>query len=84
LSYYPPATGPEDDARLRSALEANPPGLAVFLNVIDLRHYGVQGFGRDYATQSVGWLQQRYEPDRILEGNTVVIARPRGSAPPSP
>jgi hypothetical protein len=39
---------------------------------------------RDYATRSVGWLRQRYEADRILEGNTVVIARPRGSTPPSP
>jgi hypothetical protein len=84
LSYYPPATGPDDDARLRAALEEDPPGLAMFLNVIDLRHYGAQGFGRDYATHSTAWLQQRYESDRVLSGNTVVIARPRGSTPPSP
>jgi hypothetical protein len=84
LSYYPPALGPEADTQLRAALAAEPPGLALLLNVIDLRHYGALGFGRDYGTESVGWLQQHYETDRILPGNTVVIARPRGTTPPTP
>jgi hypothetical protein len=82
LSYYPPATGPEADKRLRAALEADPPGVVLLLNVIDLRHYGVQGFGRDYATESVGWLQQHYQSDRIFPGNTIVIARPKETAVP--
>jgi hypothetical protein len=82
LSYYPPATGPAADGELLAALEADPPGLALLLNVIDLRHYGVQGFGRDYATQSVAWLQQHYESDRILPGNTIVIARRKDTAAP--
>ncbi|HWP66557.1 MAG TPA: hypothetical protein VNO26_11645 [Candidatus Limnocylindria bacterium] len=84
LSYYPPAVGPDADTRLRAALAADPPGLWLLLNFIDLRHYGSQGFGRDYGTESAAWLQQHYEPDRILPGNTIVIARPRGTVVPAP
>jgi hypothetical protein len=84
LSYYPPATGPAADQRLRAALEARPPGLAVFANVIDLGHYGSRGFGQDYAMESAGWLLAHYEVDRVAPGNTIVIARPKGSGPPPP
>jgi hypothetical protein len=82
FSYYPPEMSPETDRRLRAALEREPPDLVVLLNLIDLGHYGARGFGVDYATASVAWIQQHYEPDRILPGNTVVIARRRGLVPP--
>jgi len=82
FSYYPPEMSPETDHRLRAALERDPPDLVVLLNVIALGDYGVRGFGIDYATESVGWIQQHYEVDRLLPGNTVVIARRKGSTPP--
>jgi hypothetical protein len=82
FSYYPPEMTPETDRRLRGALERDPPDLVVLLNVIDLGDYGARGFGIDYATASVAWIQQHYEPDRLLPGNTVVIARRKGVAAP--
>ena len=82
FSYYPPETGPSADVQLRGELEMDPPGVIVLLNLLDLSPYGVAGFGRDYATESVGWIQQRYEVDRAFTGNTVVIARPRGAPAP--
>lgn len=84
LSYYPPALGPDADARLRAALATAPPGVVLLLNVIDVRHYGATGFGRDYGMASVAWLQEHFQSDLILPGNTIVIARPRATASPSP
>jgi hypothetical protein len=77
FAYAPAEMGPEADARLRAALERRPPDLVVLLNLLDLRHYGSLGFGRDYATASVAFIQQHYEVDRTFAGNGVVIARRR-------
>jgi hypothetical protein len=82
FSYYPPETGPEADRDILRDLEADPPGVVLLLNLLDLRAYGVTRFGIDYATESVGWILRRYEVDRAFVDNAVVILRPRGVPPP--
>jgi hypothetical protein len=61
LSYLPDALGLWGEATLLERYRSRPPSLVVVVHR-DATEHGASLFGRDYATATLGWLQETYDP----------------------
>lgn len=68
LTFLPDAIALWGEPALLEALRSNPPDLVAIVSR-DASEHGARLFGRDYATATLAWLQERYDPVGLAGGS---------------